>query len=142
MLKVLIVDDYAIVRRGLREILHESAGPALQTVKVGEASHGHEALELVRKEPWDLVIPDITLPDLSGLSVLKQIKRERPQLPVLMLSMHFSREYVLSSLNFGASGYLSKESIPEELLTALVTVLGGGRYVSQSLAREFQLDLS
>ncbi len=129
MLRVLIADDHAIVRKGLRDILREAAEEAL----VGEASNGLEALELARGEPWDVVVLDITMPGASGLAVLKQLKRDRPQMPVLMLSMHSGELYVNGSLKAGASGYLSKESAPEELLTAIRSVLAGETYISQSL---------
>ena len=129
MLRVLIADDHAIVRKGLRDILREASEEAL----VGEASNGLEALEKARGEPWDVVVLDITMPGASGLAVLKQIKRDRPEIPVLMLSMHSGDLYVNGSLKAGASGYLSKESATEELLTAIRVVLAGETYVSQSL---------
>ena len=129
MLRVLIADDHAIVRKGLRNILREAAQDAL----VGEASNGLEALDLARAEPWDVVVLDITMPGASGLEVLKQLKRDRPLMPVLMLSMHSGELYVNGSLKAGASGYLSKESAPEELLTAIRAVLAGETYISQSL---------
>src|SRR6266849_599263 len=129
MIRVLIADDHAIVRKGLRDILREASEEAL----VGEASNGLEALEKARGESWDVVVLDITMPGASGLAVLKQIKRDRPEIPVLMLSMHSGDLYVNGSLKAGASGYLSKESAPEELLTAIRVVLAGETYVSQSL---------
>lgn len=131
MLRVLIADDHAIVRKGLRDILRGAAEEAL----VGEASNGLEALKLAREAPWDVVVLDITMPGASGLAVLKQLKRDRPEMPVLMLSMHSGELYVDGSLRAGASGYLSKESAPEELLTAIRSVLAGETYVSQSLRR-------
>jgi two-component system invasion response regulator UvrY len=129
MLRVLIADDHAIVRKGLRDILREASEEAL----VGEASNGLEALEKARGEPWDVVVLDITMPGASGLAVLKQLKRDRPNMPVLMLSMHSGELYVNGSLKAGASGYLNKESAPEELLTAIRSVMAGDTYVSQSL---------
>jgi two-component system invasion response regulator UvrY len=129
MLRVLIADDHAIVRKGLRDILREASEDAF----VGEASNGLEALALARGELWDVVVLDITMPGASGLAVLKQLKHDRPELPVLMLSMHSGELYVNGSLKAGASGYLNKESAPEELLTAIRTVLAGDTYISQSL---------
>jgi two-component system invasion response regulator UvrY len=129
MLKVLIADDHAIVRKGLIEILRESPNPAF----VGEAADGRQALDKIRAHPWDLVILDITMPGLSGLEVLREIKREQPGLPVVMLSMHTGSQYVQGSLRTGASGYLSKETAPEELLEAIQTVIGGGIYLSRDL---------
>ena len=129
MLKVLIADDHAIVRKGLRDILREASEEAL----VGEASNGLEALALALGEPWDVVVLDITMPGASGLAVLKQLKRDRPALPVLMLSMHSGDLYINGSLKAGASGYLSKETAPEELLTAIRAVLAGNTYISRSV---------
>jgi DNA-binding NarL/FixJ family response regulator len=137
MLKVLIADDHAIVRKGLREILREAS----EATTVGEASNGQEALDKINTEPWDVVVLDITMPGQNGLEVLKQLKRDRPQLPVLMLSMHSGYHYVLGSLKAGASGYLNKETAPEELVTAIRTAIGGGIYVSRSLADGLNLDL-
>ncbi len=132
MLRVLIADDHAIVRRGLRDILREAAEDAL----VGEASNGLEALQLARAEHWDVIVLDIRMPGASGLAVLKQLKAEQPQVPVLMLSMHSGELYVNGSLKAGAAGYLSKESAPEELLTAIRTVLAGQTYVSHSQPKQ------
>jgi two-component system invasion response regulator UvrY len=129
MLRVLIADDHAIVRKGLRDILREAS----QSAVVGEASNGQEALALARSQPWDVVVLDITMPGISGLAVLNKLKEEMPRLPVLMLSMHSGEHYVSGSLKAGASGYLSKESAPEELVTAIHAVMAGQTYVSQSL---------
>jgi len=136
MLRILIADDHAIVRRGLKDILREAAEPAM----VGEAGNGQEALDKAQNETWDVVILDITMPDMSGLEVLKKLKQTRPQLPVLMLSMHSGEQYVHSSLKAGASGYLNKESAPEELLMALHAIMEGRRYLCQSLAAKIQID--
>jgi two-component system invasion response regulator UvrY len=135
MLRVLIADDHAIVRKGLRDILREAS----QTAVVGEASNGQEALTLARSQPWDVVVLDITMPGMSGLAVLNKLKQEMPRLPVLMLSMHSGEHYVNGSLKAGAAGYLSKESAPEELVTAIQRVLDGHTYVSQSLS--YRLDI-
>ena len=130
MLRVLIVDDHFRVRQGLKEMLE--AGP--ETVVVGEARTGQEALDQSRTETWDVVVLDISLPDQSGLEVLRQLKQERPGLPVLLLSLHPGAQYLKGSLKAGASGYLNKETAPEELKPAIDTVLKGGTYVSRSLA--------
>jgi DNA-binding NarL/FixJ family response regulator len=134
--KVLIADDHAIVRKGLREILREAA----EATTVGEASNGQEALDKVGSETWDVVVLDITMPGKNGLEVLKQLKRDHPKLPVLMLSMHSGYHYVQGSLKAGASGYLNKETAPEELVTAIRTAIDGGIYVSRSLASDLNLD--
>jgi two-component system invasion response regulator UvrY len=135
MLKVLIADDHAIVRKGLREILREAS----EQTTVGEASNGDEALARVAEEDWDVVVLDITMPGLNGLEVLKRLKRTHPHLPVLMLSMHSGYHYVMGSLKSGASGYLNKETAPEELITAIRTAINGGTYVSRSLAEGLDL---
>jgi two-component system, NarL family, invasion response regulator UvrY len=132
MLRVLIADDHFRVRQGLREILQQ--GP--ETTVVGEAKTGLEAVEQARAESWDVVVLDINLPDQSGLEVLRAIKRERPTLPVLLLSLHPGSQYIKGSLKAGASGFLSKETAPEELRAAIDTVLAGGVYVSRALAGE------
>jgi DNA-binding NarL/FixJ family response regulator len=137
MLKVLIADDHAIVRKGLKEILRTAS----EATTVGEASDGAEALAQVNAEPWDVIVLDITMPGQNGLEVLKQLKRDHPKLPVLMLSMHSGYHYVMGSLKAGASGYLNKETAPEELITAIRTAIGGGIYVSRGLAESLDLDL-
>ncbi len=129
MLKILIADDHAIVRKGLREILREGAADAL----VEEASNGREAVEKARAQRWDVVVLDITMPEMTGLEVLRELNREQPGLPIIMLSMHSDPGYVKTSLKLGASGYLKKESAPEELIQAIRTVTTGGKYLSPDL---------
>lgn len=137
MIRVLIADDHAIVRRGLRQILQE-----LPDVDgIDEAANGQEVLARVRKNPYDLVLLDISMPGNSGLDVLKQIKAERPKLPVLMLSMHPEEQYAIRALKAGASGYLTKESAPEQLINALTKILQGGKYVSEVLAEHIASNL-
>jgi two-component system, NarL family, invasion response regulator UvrY len=136
MLKVLIADDHAIVRKGLKEILREAS----EQTTVGEASNGDEALAQVEHEHWDVVVLDITMPGQNGLEVLKQLKRTHPHLPVLMLSMHSGYHYVMGSLKAGASGYLNKETAPEELVAAIHKAIDGGVYVSRSLSAALELD--
>jgi two-component system invasion response regulator UvrY len=130
MLRILLVDDHAVVRVGLARILYE-AYPALV---VGEADDGPPAIELAASHPWDVIVLDISLPTLSGIETLKQLKRLKVTAKVLMLSMHAGRPYVLGSFKAGAAGYLSKESAPEELVEAVNTVRAGRTYLSHSLA--------
>jgi DNA-binding NarL/FixJ family response regulator len=132
MVRVLIADDHYRVRQGLREILQD--GP--ETMVVGEAKTGQEAVAQARAENWDVVVLDINLPDQSGLEVLRVLKQSRPTLPVLLLSLHPGSQYIKGSLKAGASGFLSKETAPDELRAAIDTVLAGGVYVSRSLAGE------
>ena len=137
MLKVLVVDDHTVVREGLKQILAD-----VSDIEVaGELSDGHQALSQVRRGDYDLVLLDIALPGISGLDVLKQLKIENPDLPVLMLSMYPEEQYAVRTLKSGASGYLTKASAPEELITAIRKVCAGGKYVSSSLAEKLALYL-
>jgi two-component system invasion response regulator UvrY len=136
-MRVLVCDDHPIVRRGLREIL-EGAGPP---VTVGEAASAAEGLALARKQPWDTVVLDITMPGRSGLELLRDLKREHPNVPVLVLSVHPAEQYAVRVLRAGASGYLTKESAPEELLTAIRHIVRGGRYISPSVGETLADDL-
>lgn len=127
MLKVLIVDDHAIVRKGLREILRSYAVVAT----IGEAATAALGLEQIRATDWDIVILDIGLPGRSGIEVLQQVKLEQSDLPIIMLSVYNDVPIMQACLNYGASGYLVKESAPEELITALQVVSQGGTYISR-----------
>jgi len=137
MIRVLIADDHPIVRQGLKQILAE----APDIVVKGEACNGTEALEKVRTARWDVVVLDITMPGISGLDLLKQVKSEQPKLPVLVLSMHPEEQYAVRVLRAGASGYLTKDSAPDQLMSAIRKVAKGGRYVSPSLAEQLAYDL-
>ena len=136
-MRVLVCDDHPIVRRGLREILEQAGAP----VTVGEAASVAEGLALARKQPWDTVVLDITMPGRSGLELLKELKSERPNVPVLVLSVHPAEQYAVRVLRAGASGYLTKESAPEELLTAIRHIVRGGRYISPSVGETLADDL-
>jgi two-component system, NarL family, invasion response regulator UvrY len=129
-MRILITDDHAVVRQGLKLILADHFRQAV----IGEARNAAEALNRVWKEKWDVVILDITMPGRSGLEVLKEIKRSRPKLPVLVLSMHPEDQFAVRMLKTGAAGYVTKESAGEELVGAINKVVAGGRYVSPSLA--------
>jgi DNA-binding NarL/FixJ family response regulator len=131
-MRILLADDHAVVRHGLKQIIAEEYKRAV----FGEARNAQEALDLVWKELWDIVVLDITMPGRSGLEVLREIKRSRPKLPVLVLSMHPENQFAVRVLKRGAAGYMTKESAPEELVGAIRKVLAGGRYVSPSLAEK------
>lgn len=132
MKKILIVDDHAVVRGGLRQFL-----AATRDLEIaGEAASGAEALAAIRTGEWDLVLLDIALPDLNGLVLLKRIKRARPALPVLVFSMFSEDEFAIHALDAGASGYLNKDSPPHQILSAIRTVIDGARYVSPTLAEK------
>jgi two-component system, NarL family, invasion response regulator UvrY len=138
MIRVLIADDHAILRRGLIEILTREFKDAF----CGEAENAEQVLAQVQGHDWDLVILDVTMPGRSGVDVLADLKRERPKLPVLVLSMHPEDQYGKRVLKAGASGYMNKDSAPEELSKAVRKVLAGGRYVSPTLAEVLALDLT
>src|SRR5262247_827120 len=131
-MKILLADDHAVVRHGLKQILADEFKKAI----FGEARNATEALDLVWKENWDIAVLDITMPGRSGLEVLREIKRSKPKLPVLVLSMHPENQFAVRVLKRGASGYMTKESAPEELVGAIKKVLAGGRYISPSLAEK------
>jgi DNA-binding NarL/FixJ family response regulator len=132
MIKVIIVDDHPVVRRGLKQIIEDE--PDMEVA--GEAKNAGECFSLVRKTDCTLVVLDITLPDRNGFDVLKQLKYEHPNLPILILSVHPEDQYGLRFIKAGASGYLMKEGAPEELVKAIRKVNAGGKYVSASLAEK------
>ncbi len=136
-MKVLIADDHAIVRRGLKLILSEE----FDRIIFGEARTGQEVLDLVWKQDWDIVVLDITMPGRSGLEVLKELKQLRPKLPVLILSMHSEDQFGMRVLKAGAAGYMTKENVPEELVKAIKKVLAGGKYISPGLAEQLAFNL-
>jgi two-component system invasion response regulator UvrY len=136
-MRVLIADDHAVFRRGLRETLAE----AFSKVTFGEARTAQEAVEHVRRQDWDVIILDISMPGKSGLDILDELKRLRPKLPILLLSMHPEEQFARRALKGGAAGYLTKESVPEELKEAVRKVAMGGRYVSATLAEKLAVDL-
>lgn len=137
MIKVLIADDHAVVRQGLRQILAETADMAV----AGEAANGPEALARARSEEYDVLVLDITMPGRSGFDILKELRVEKPNLPVLVLSMHAEEQFAVRLLKAGASGYLNKESAPDELVKAIRKVVSGGRYVSPALAEKLAFEI-
>jgi DNA-binding NarL/FixJ family response regulator len=128
--KCLIVDDHPIVRKGVRDLLLQEGACAA----VVEADNAAAAMAAVRREPWDLLILDIALPDKHGLEVLKEVKLLRPTMPVLMLSLYPEREFALRAFKAGAAGYVTKDRAPSELLTAVKEIAAGRRYITSSLA--------
>ena len=137
MIKILIADDHPVVRKGLKEIIEEIPDMAVH----GEASNGQETLEKVGKSDFDIVVLDISMPGISGLDILKQLKSEKPELSILVLSMYPEEQYAVRVLRAGASGYLTKESAPEELIAAIRKASKGGKYISSSLAEKLAFDL-
>jgi len=131
LIRVLIVDDHAVVRRGLREILSDERG-----VEVSETADAHEALRLSGEQTFDLAVLDLDLPGKSGLDLLQDLKRARPRLPVLILSVYPEDQFAVRALREGASGFLCKDAAPEELMKAVRKILKGRRYFSEFVAEK------
>ena len=133
-----MADDHAVVRQGLKLILADHFKKAV----FGQARNASEALFRITKEHWDVLVLDITMPGRSGLEILQDVKRLRPKLPVLVLSMHPEDQFAVRMLKAGAGGYMTKESADEELVGAIQKVVSGGRYISPSLAERMASYLS
>ncbi len=129
-MKVLIVDDHAIVRRGMISLLQEH----FKEVEIGEAGDAKDGLEAVRREKWDLAVVDISMPGRGGLELIQDMKRENPALPVLVVSSQPEEDYAVRALKSGAAGYVSKQSAPDILVTAVQRVLSGRRFITATLA--------
>lgn len=136
MLKILTIDDHEVVRRGVKDMFTK------ESATFGEAHSGAEALALVREQPWDIAVLDISLGGRSGLEVLAELKQLRPRMPVLILSMHAEEQYAVRAFKAGASGYINKASSGEELRRAILKIIKGGQYVGPSLAEKIVLQLS
>jgi len=130
MLRILIADDHTVVRRGLKQILLEE----FRSAHIEEVSDAEDLLKKVLKEEWDVVVSDISMPGKSGLEVLQEIKQHYPKLPVLILSVHSEDQYAVRVLKAGASGYLNKDSAPEELVKAVHQLLLGKKYITATIA--------
>jgi len=130
MINIMIADDHSVVRRGIKQILSEETD--LQVT--GEASNSEEIFGQLDNINWDLLILDITMPGKSGLDILLDLKKMKPEMKVLILSMHPEEEIALRALKTGADGYLNKDSVPGELIRAIRKVTGGGKYISSNLA--------
>jgi DNA-binding NarL/FixJ family response regulator len=137
MIRILIADDHTVVREGLKQIVAETS----DMVVADEATSGHEALNKALKNDYDVMVLDITMPGINGLDVLKQIKAQKPKLPILVLSVHPEEQYAVRCLKAGASGYLTKESASDELTAAIRKISQGKKYVTASLAERLALDL-
>jgi two-component system, NarL family, invasion response regulator UvrY len=137
MVRVVIADDHAIVRQGLIHILSGVSGITV----TGEAVDGQQALEQIRSQPCDVLVLDLSMPGRSGFDILRELKHEHPELPVLVLSIHSEEQFAVRILKAGASGYLTKESAPDELVQAIRKVAGGGKYISPNLAEALAFEL-
>ena len=136
MIRVLLADDHAVVRAGLREILADTG----DIVVAGEAANGQEALVQVRGQEFDVLVLDMSMPGRTGIELIKLVKDEKPQLRILILSMHSEHQYAVRAVKAGASGYLTKESAAEELVAAIRRIAAGGAYVSPETAERLVHD--
>lgn len=130
MTRILVVDDHAVVRQGVKQILNGQ----FQGAVIGEAQNAEEMIALIRKQVWDIVVLDVGMPGKSGLDALKDLKQVCPKLPVLVLSAYPEDQLARRMLKAGAAGYLTKDSAPNDLVQALRKILGGGKFVSASMA--------
>ncbi|HEX6415610.1 MAG TPA: response regulator transcription factor, partial [Burkholderiales bacterium] len=136
-MKVLIADDHPVVRQGLRQMLAVESDLTV----VGEARNGQEVVELSRRVPWEVAVLDYNMPGKNGLELIKELRQRYPGRAVLVLSMYPEDRYAVRALKAGAAGYLTKESAPEELVSAIRKVAGGGRYVTPTLGEKLALEL-
>lgn len=137
MIRVLVADDHTIVRKGLKQLISEH--PDMEVT--GEARNGPEVLSEVMEKDYDMVLLDLSMPGRGGIETIKELKALRPKLSILVLTMHPEEEYAIRALRAGASGYLTKESAPEELITAMRKVAAGSKYISIKLAEELAFAL-
>ena len=137
MIRLLVVDDHLIVRAGLKSLLADYE----EFTVGGEAASGADAVQMVRESDWDVVLLDISMPDMNGIEALAEIRRIKPKLPVLMLTIHPEDQYAINLLRAGASGYLCKHCTPEAFISALRTVLSGRRYISPALGDQLAGEL-
>jgi DNA-binding NarL/FixJ family response regulator len=135
VIRIVLADDHTIVREGLKQVL--ASAPDLAVV--GEAKDGREVLERVRDVEFDVLLLDLSMPGKSGIELIKQVRAERPKLRVLVLSMHQERQYAVRAIQAGASGYLTKESAPEQLVSAIRKVAAGGAFVTEAVAEQLAL---
>jgi two-component system invasion response regulator UvrY len=136
-MRILIADDHSVVRRGIRQILADAFGELV----TGEASNAAEALEMIGNQDWDAVVLDISMPGQSGLEAIKEIRKSRPKLPILVLSIHPEDHFAARVFKAGASGYMTKETAPEELVDAINRVIAGKKYVSVAFAEKLAANL-
>jgi len=135
MIRIVIADDHTIVREGLKQLL----GSAGDLQVVAEAADGHQALERVRSEDFDVLLLDMSMPGRSGIELIKQVHSEKPRVRILVLSMHEEQQYAVRAIRAGASGYLTKESASAQLVAAIRKVASGGAFISAEVAQQLAL---
>jgi two-component system, NarL family, invasion response regulator UvrY len=135
MIQILITDDHPIVRQGLKQIISETS----DITAAGEADTGQKALDMIRENDYDIILLDISLPDISGFEVLKRLSSEKPELPVLILSIHSNEQYAIKAFKTGAAGYMIKTDSPEELTNAIRTISTGGTYITSTLRQRLSM---
>ena len=135
MIRVLIADDHAVVRLGLKQILTEDP----EIIIKDDVSNGADALDKIRKNQYDILILDISMPGINGLDVLREVRSSSPDLPVLILSIHSEDQYAVRVLKDGASGYMTKEAAPSELINAVKSIISGHKYINSSIAEKLAL---
>lgn len=136
MIRIVIADDHTVVREGLKQMLSACADICV----VGEASNGHEALTRLQECPCDLLLLDMSMPGRSGTELIRQVKAERPKLQILVLTMHEEHQYAVRAIKAGASGYLTKETASDLLVTAIRKVASGGAFITAAVAEQLALD--
>lgn len=137
-MKIIIADDHAIVREGLKQILSDS----LHITSIDDVGDGIELLNKIQKNDYDIIILDISMPGKSGIETLRDIKSIKPNIPVLMLSIHPEEQYAIRVLKAGASGFISKDSAPDELIAAVEKIIGGHKYITPTLAEKLASEIS
>jgi DNA-binding NarL/FixJ family response regulator len=135
MIRLVIADDHAIVREGLKRIVSEAPGLQVEA----EAGDGNEVMQLVREREFDVLVLDLSMPGRSGMELIKLVKSEKPKLRILVLSMHQETQYAVRAIKSGASGYLTKESAPAQLVQAINKIASGGAYISAEVAEQLAL---
>jgi DNA-binding NarL/FixJ family response regulator len=131
-ISILIADDHPIVRAGFKQVISETA----DMVVADEAGNGQEVMNLIHKKDYDIILLDISMPGRNGLEIVKDLKTEKPRIPVMILSIYPEEQYAIRALRAGASGYMTKASAPHELIAAIRKICQGGKYISSSLAEK------
>jgi DNA-binding NarL/FixJ family response regulator len=135
MIRIVIADDHTLVREGLKQVLAADAGFQV----AGEAKNGHEVMQAVREIEFDVLLMDMSMPGKSGIELIKQVRAEKPKLPILILSMHEEKQYAVRAIKAGAAGYLTKDGASAELVSAIHKVAGGGMFITSEVGEQLAL---